>query len=574
MQFGLFGGARTKRSVGLEDSQGYQSFIDYVTEADRARLKQLFMVEHHFTGQGQVSASMTVLAYLAARTQHIRLGTAVVVLPWHNPVLIAEQVATLDLLTGGRVDFGVGKGYRKAEFDGFCIPIDEATERFDEAMEIIRKAWTTEGRFCHHGKRWHYENIVVEPEPLQRPHPPLWLAAGSHDSIRRAAREGYNLLLDQLAQTDQIIERIAIFREECGQIGRAYDPHMVATARPLQMFHHESERAAAYETRKRVVSVIGDLARDKLADRVEDDTAPLLGTPEEVIARLKELEAGGATNILLVDPNASVANLRAFAREVMPSFSATAFRRGRMSARLPQAAGDLGQRHARRLDRRFGARHRPDGQSAEGRACSTCRRAPGPSTARRSAPGGCSTSCSELEVRSVFYVSGILAERYPDLMKAIAGAGHAVAAHGWGQNIIPSYQTADEEAHDLQRCVKAIEQSHRASAARLAQPALHAERAHVGAAGEIRVSTGTPTSSIPTCPTAIDTPGGAIAGVPFTMEVNDMPLYVRYGAEPEAFTRTLERIVGNWPRLGLPAAASTSPCTPTSSAGRSARSNS
>jgi alkanesulfonate monooxygenase SsuD/methylene tetrahydromethanopterin reductase-like flavin-dependent oxidoreductase (luciferase family) len=325
MQFGLFGGARTKRSIGLEDSQGYQSFIDYVTEADRLGFKQLFMVEHHFTGQGQVSASMTVLAYLAARTQHIRLGTAVVVLPWHNPVLIAEQVATLDLLTGGRVDFGVGKGYRKAEFEGFCIPIEEATERFDEAMEIIRKAWTTEGRFSHRSKHWHYENIVVEPEPLQRPHPPLWLAAGSHDSIKRAAREGYNLLLDQLAQTHQIIERIAIFREECARIGRAYDALMVATARPLQMIHHESERAAAYETRKRVLSVIGDLARDKLADRVEDDTAPLLGTPDEVIARLKELEAGGATNILLVDPNASVANLRAFAREVMPAFSSQRF---------------------------------------------------------------------------------------------------------------------------------------------------------------------------------------------------------------------------------------------------------
>jgi alkanesulfonate monooxygenase SsuD/methylene tetrahydromethanopterin reductase-like flavin-dependent oxidoreductase (luciferase family) len=325
MQFGLFGGARTKRSIGLEDSQGYKSFIEYVTEADRLGFKQLFMVEHHFTGQGQVSASMTVLAYLAARTQHIRLGTAVVVLPWHNPVLIAEQVATLDLLTGGRVDFGVGKGYRQAEFDGFCIPIEEATERFDEAMEIIRKAWTTEGRFSHRTKHWHYENIVVEPEPLQRPHPPLWLAAGSHDSIRRAAREGYNLLLDQLAQTHQIIQRIAIFREECEKIGRPYDPLMVATARPLQMFHHESERAQAYETRKRVLSVIGDLARDKLADRVEDDTAPLLGLPEEVIARLKELEAGGATNILLVDPNASVANLRAFAREVMPAFTTQRF---------------------------------------------------------------------------------------------------------------------------------------------------------------------------------------------------------------------------------------------------------
>jgi alkanesulfonate monooxygenase SsuD/methylene tetrahydromethanopterin reductase-like flavin-dependent oxidoreductase (luciferase family) len=328
MRFGLFGGARTKRGVGLEDSQGYESFIDYVTEADRLGFSHMFMVEHHFTGQGQVSASMTVLAYLAARTQKIRLGTAVVVLPWHNPVLVAEQVATLDLLSGGRFDFGVGKGYRQAEFDGFCIGIDEATERFDEAMEIIRKAWTTPrgengGRFSHHGKRWHYDNIVVEPDPLQRPHPPLWLAAGSRDSVRRAAREGYHLLLDQLAQTDQIIERIGIFREECQRVGRFYSADLVATARALQMIHSESERADAYATRKRVLSVIGDLARDKLPARIEDDTAALLGMPGEVVAKLRELEAGGAETILLVDPNASLGNLRAFAREVMPAFRST-----------------------------------------------------------------------------------------------------------------------------------------------------------------------------------------------------------------------------------------------------------
>ncbi len=320
MQFGLFGGARTKRSVGIEDSQGYESFIEYVIEADKLGFKQLFMVEHHFTGQGQVSASMTVLAYLAARTRNIRLGTAVVVLPWHNPVLVAEQAATLDLLSGGRVDFGVGKGYRQAEFNGFCMAMEEATPRFDEAMEVIRKAWTSEGRFSHHGKLWNYQDIVVEPEPLQRPHPPLWLAAGSPDSVRRAAREGYNLLLDQLAQTDQIIRRVAIFREECAKVGRPYNPNMVGTTRALQMIHSETEREQMYATRKRVVATIGDLARDKLAERVEDDTAPIWGTPDEVIARLKHLEANGVTNILLVDPNASVANLRAFGREVMPAF--------------------------------------------------------------------------------------------------------------------------------------------------------------------------------------------------------------------------------------------------------------
>ncbi|MDB5371575.1 MAG: Flavin-dependent oxidoreductase, luciferase family [Belnapia sp.] len=320
MRFGLFGGARTRRAVGLADSQGYQDFIGYIQEAERLDFHSLFMVEHHFTGQGQVSASLTLLAYLAAKTSRIRLGTAVVVLPWHNPVLIAEQAATLDLLSNGRFDFGVGKGYRVTEFDGFCIPPAEASERFDEAIAIIRRAWTSEERFSHHGKRWHFENVVVEPAPVQQPHPPLWLAAGSTESIERAARDGFNLLLDQLASVEQIIERVAIFRAECARAGRTYAPEMVAVARALQMIHTEAEREAAYATRRRVVGVIGDLQKGARASSVEADDAPLLGTPDEIIARLRRLEAGGVECVLLVDPNASIGNLRAFAAEVMPAF--------------------------------------------------------------------------------------------------------------------------------------------------------------------------------------------------------------------------------------------------------------
>jgi len=233
-----------------------------------------------------------------------------------------KQVATLDLLSGGRVDFGVGKGYRQAEFDGFCIPIDEATERFDEAMEVIKKGWVSEGRFSHHGKRWRYDNIVVEPAPLQRPHPPLWLAAGSPDSIRRAAREGYNLLLDQLGSVDLTIERVSLFRDECRRIGRAYDPAMIGVTRALQIVRDEAERQAAYDTRNRVVRTIGDLARGGgTIEPPERDDARLLGTPAEIVARIRRLRAGGVENILLVDPAATVASLRTFAGEIMPAFA-------------------------------------------------------------------------------------------------------------------------------------------------------------------------------------------------------------------------------------------------------------
>jgi alkanesulfonate monooxygenase SsuD/methylene tetrahydromethanopterin reductase-like flavin-dependent oxidoreductase (luciferase family) len=198
-------------------------------------------------------------------------------------------------------------------------------------MEILRLSWQSGGeRFSYQGK-WHsYDNIVVEPSPIQRPHPPFWLGAGSPDSIRRAAREGYNLLLDQIAPIDRIIERVKTFREECQAIGRAYDPLMVGVTRGLQIIRKESERKQAIKTRHAVLQNIGDLARGPGAERYhhigkdpdtfELDDAPLLGTPEEIIARLKKLEAGGIENVLFAAPGASVAHLRTFAEEIMPAF--------------------------------------------------------------------------------------------------------------------------------------------------------------------------------------------------------------------------------------------------------------
>ncbi len=329
MKFGLFGGARA-RGGPAGDSEGYHDFIRYVIAAEELGFSSVFLVEHHFTGFGQVSASLNLLSYLAARTSTIRLGTAVVVLPWHNPVLVAEEAATLDLLSNGRLDFGVGKGYRPYEFSGFCIPQDESTARFDEAIDVIRKAWTSKGRFSYEGRWWRYDNIVVEPAPIQQPHPPFWMGAGSPESIRRAAREGYNLLLDQIAPVDVIIDRVRVFREECEAIGRRYDPMMVGVTRGLQIVHNDEERRRAILTRREVLKNIGDLARGPGAERYhqikddpdnfELDDAPLLGTPEEIIERLKRLEAGGIENVLFAAPGASIAGLRTFAEEIMPAF--------------------------------------------------------------------------------------------------------------------------------------------------------------------------------------------------------------------------------------------------------------
>src|SRR5215472_17560220 len=236
MRFGLFGSAQARRAgPDTDSSQGFRDFIDNNVEAEALGYYSTFLVEHHFTGFGQVSASLNLLTWLGARTRHLRLGTAVLVLPWHNPVLLAEQAATLDLLSGGRLDFGVGKGYRYNEFAGFCVPMEEADARFDESLEIITKAFTSETPFSHRGKFWQFENIVVEPPTAQKPHPPFWMVAGSPSSVSRVAERGYNMLLGQHSLPEEIFGQVSQFREEVEAGGLIFEPMRVAVARAVHI---------------------------------------------------------------------------------------------------------------------------------------------------------------------------------------------------------------------------------------------------------------------------------------------------------------------------------------------------
>src|SRR5579859_1002670 len=140
MRFGLFGGPGT-------GGAGYDAFADYAVLAEELGFASVFLTEHHFSGLGQASSPLTILAHLAGRTRTLRLGTAVTVLPWHNPITVAEQAATVDVLSNGRLDLGVGRGFRAAEFDGFEQSMDEAGARYEEALEVILRAWTQSGRW-------------------------------------------------------------------------------------------------------------------------------------------------------------------------------------------------------------------------------------------------------------------------------------------------------------------------------------------------------------------------------------------------------------------------------------------
>lgn len=332
MRFGLFCSPKADRpGFGPETGQGFFEFLDFNVEAEALGFHSSFSVEHHFSGWNQVSATLMLLAALAMRTKTLRLGTAVIVPPWHNPVLLAEEAATLDLLSKGRLDLGIGKGYRHSEFKGFQIAPEEAEARFEEALEVMRRAWTTRKRFSHKGRFWHFEDIVVEPPPAQTPHPPLWVAAGNPHSITRAAARGFNLILDQYASPATLGERIAIYKSEREANGLAFDPMQVAVARQLYVAKDAADKEAALVRQAQYTKRTVDVSRDPsaktgshvlaYADRkgATEENA-LYGTPDELAGMIEALSDAGVAYVLLTIAG-GVDQLRHFARDVMPAFA-------------------------------------------------------------------------------------------------------------------------------------------------------------------------------------------------------------------------------------------------------------
>ncbi|PPR12959.1 MAG: Phthiodiolone/phenolphthiodiolone dimycocerosates ketoreductase [Alphaproteobacteria bacterium MarineAlpha12_Bin1] len=334
MKFGLFGSAQAKRggSPDVDSAKGYRDWLEFNIEAEALGYHSAFAVEHHFTGFGQVSATINLLTFLAAETSTLRLGTAVMVLPWHNPVLLAEQAATLDLLSGGRLDFGVGKGYRYNEFDGFNIPMEEAGDRFEESLDVLTRAWTTDEPWSHQGKYWSFNDIIVEPPTIQKPHPPFWMGAGSPNSIEGVVERGYNLLLDQFAPISVTLERMQTFRTAVENRGRKFDANEVGVARGLYVARDEADRDEAIQRRISARTRIDNLAQrpdgaNKASIMSYDDTtetaleASLFGTVEEIVEKVSKLRDGGVKYILLSDGGSGIEGLRQFSKEVMPVFA-------------------------------------------------------------------------------------------------------------------------------------------------------------------------------------------------------------------------------------------------------------
>src|SRR5947208_1641101 len=163
-------------------------------ELDALGYDDVWITEHHFHEYGgMIPDPATFLSAVATRTRRIHLGIAIVILPLHNPLKVAESYAMVDLISGGRLEFGIGRG-NPPELEAFDVPVAEGPRRFREAWEVIEQGWSDEP-IDFEGETWAFNGVRVLPKPIQRPHPTVWVAANrSDDTFRWAGEKGFHLM--------------------------------------------------------------------------------------------------------------------------------------------------------------------------------------------------------------------------------------------------------------------------------------------------------------------------------------------------------------------------------------------
>jgi alkanesulfonate monooxygenase SsuD/methylene tetrahydromethanopterin reductase-like flavin-dependent oxidoreductase (luciferase family) len=242
VRFDLFYEFAVPEFTGLGDREVFDNSLAEIALADQAGFDGVWVVEHHFYRQySHSSAPETIMGAISQRTGRMRIGHGVVLLPFKHPVMVAERIATLDLLSGGRIDVGVGRGLSPLEYEVFGGSMEESRARVDEAVEILRRSWADQ-RFSFDGRFWSFPEVDVVPKPVQRPHPPLWTAAVTPDSFTRAAEQGLGVLAGPFKPLFMVAEDRDRFATRCSELGR--DPRELGFGMTLGVVVHEDHRRA------------------------------------------------------------------------------------------------------------------------------------------------------------------------------------------------------------------------------------------------------------------------------------------------------------------------------------------
>jgi alkanesulfonate monooxygenase SsuD/methylene tetrahydromethanopterin reductase-like flavin-dependent oxidoreductase (luciferase family) len=348
MEFGYFTLSDNHYDNNTRSSNQY--IADITAEAlyaDQLGMHSAWIGEHHFNSLGVLSCPDMVLAYVAANTKRIRLAPAVTVLPLHHPIRVAEQWATLDLLSGGRVDFAAGRGYDKREYAPFHVSFENNQDIFEEGLELVRRLWSAEGRISHRGKHYSFDDVRITPKPVQRPLP-TYVGSFSKPSIELAARLNCGLIVAPFAATMSFggLKQVAdLYHETCAKHGNkpqrlmcSYFLHFADNkaeedaARARQVYYYNQcvipafpgDPKTAPPSYRYFIDIVDRLQKLKPQDLTENSV--LIGSPAHITEVLKKVEAAGYAEVILyinvgLKPHSQVKDEMArFMAEVAPAF--------------------------------------------------------------------------------------------------------------------------------------------------------------------------------------------------------------------------------------------------------------
>jgi len=281
----------------------YERAFERVAIMDEGGYDAVWLAEHHFNTYSVCPSPHLMAMNMAMRTKNLRIGLAVSLAVFYNPLRLAEDVAMLDVLSNGRINWGAGRGFDPTEFRAFKVPFEESAARFQEAVDIVEAAWTNE-KLTYHGQFWDYEDVEVLPKPKQKPHPPIWLAATSPEALQRAASRGHTILMDPHAAHSEIRDKRALYKKVLEEHEYSIEGRDIPMARLIAIA--PTAEQAKEVAREGARWTVGSYAKrlNPTEDPVERYVNDVMvhGTPEQVTDKLLELKAELPMNYLLAAP--------------------------------------------------------------------------------------------------------------------------------------------------------------------------------------------------------------------------------------------------------------------------------
>ncbi len=296
----------------------YERAFDRIAIMDEGGYDAVWLAEHHFNTYSVCPSPHLMAMNVVSRTQRLRVGTAVSLAVFYEPLRLAEEIAMLDVLSGGRINWGAGRGFDPLEFKTFRVPVQESAARFQEAVDIVLAAWTQE-KLTYKGQFWEYDSVELLPKPLQQPHPPTWLAATSPEAIERAASRGHTILMDPHATHDEIRNKRELYRDRLAAHGHTIEGRDIPMARLIAIAPTEARARQVAEEGARWT--LGSYAKglnpanDPVARYVNE--VMVYGTPGQVADKLLGLRDDLPMNYLLAAP-LSHESFLLFTEKVLP----------------------------------------------------------------------------------------------------------------------------------------------------------------------------------------------------------------------------------------------------------------